>query len=297
MKIKLKETWYAYIFLIPTFIGIAIFAFFPIVSSFWWSLHELRYRIKWTGMPFVGLANYVWVFTTSDIWGSLTYTLYFVAVSVTLEFLIGLGMALAMFHTFRLRGILRAVVIIPWAVPAIIQASMWKWMFHPDAGVISDILMRIGVISEPLNFLGAPILAMHSVILADVWKTSSFMAVLLFAGLASIPQDIYDSAKVDGARLWFRFRYITLPLMFPIILVALLFRTMDAFRVFDLVYGLTGGGPGTTTEVLSTFSYKYYFSYASFGKGSTLAIVIFLLIVLISAFYIRNLQKSLRFRR
>jgi len=297
MKIKLKETWYAYLFLIPTFIGIATFAFFPIASSFWWSLHELRYRIKWTGMPFVGLANYVWAFTTPDIWGSLGYTLYFVAVSVTLEFLIGLGMALAMFHTFRLRGILRAVVIIPWAVPAIIQASMWKWMFHPDAGVISDILMRIGLISRPVNFLGEPILAMHSVILADVWKTSSFMAIMLFAGLASIPQDIYDSAKVDGARMWFRFRHITLPLMFPIILVALLFRTMDAFRVFDLVYGLTGGGPGTSTEVLSTFSYKFYFSYARFGQGSTLAIVIFLIILIISALYIRNLQKSLRFRR
>jgi ABC-type sugar transport system permease subunit len=296
MKIKLTEARYAYLFLIPTFLGIIIFAFFPITSTFWWSVHELKDKILWTGMPFVGFENYAWAFTNSQVWGSLGYTLYFVALSVTLEFWIGLGMALAMFHAFKLKGVLRAIVIVPWAVPAIIQASMWRWMFHPDVGVISDILIKLGVISAPLNFLGNSLLAMHSVILADVWKTSSFMAILLFAGLAAIPQDIYDSAKVDGARGWLRFRRITLPMMLPIILVALLFRTMDAFRVFDLVYGLTGGGPGTTTEVLSTFSYKYYFSYHNFGKGSALAIVTFLILVAMSLFYIRSLQKRLRFK-
>ncbi|MDH5267124.1 MAG: sugar ABC transporter permease [Candidatus Bathyarchaeota archaeon] len=296
MKIKLTEARYAYLFLIPTFLVIIIFAFFPITSTFWWSVHELKDKILWTGMPFVGFENYAWAFTNSQVWGSLGYTLYFVALSVTLEFWIGIGMALAMFHTFKLKGVLRAIVIVPWAVPAIIQASMWRWMFHPNVGIISDILVKLGVISAPLNFLGASLLAMHSVILADVWKTSSFMAILLFAGLAAIPQDIYDSAKVDGARGWFRFRHITLPMMLPIILVALLFRTMDAFRVFDLVYGLTGGGPGTTTEVLSTFSYKYYFSYHNFGKGSALAIVTFLILVAISLFYIRSLQKRLKFK-
>jgi len=293
----LREPSIAILFLIPSFIVLGLFLFYPIVQTVIFSLHELKYTMDWWQTPFIGLRNYMSALRSTKFWLSLRYTLYFSVVSVFLEFWIGLGMALATFWVHpRLRGILRAIIIIPWAIPPIIQASMWKWLFNPDVGMIGDILVKLGLVSKPPPFLVDRLLAMHSVILADVWKTSSIVAIFLMAGLAAIPQDIYDAAKVDGARAWFRFRKITLPMLSPTIVVAVLFRSMDALRVFDIVYGLTGGGPGTTTETLSSFAYKFYFRYTNFGMGSTYAIVVFLFVMAVSFFYIRRVQTSFRFK-
>jgi ABC-type sugar transport system permease subunit len=292
----LSEPEIALLFILPAVIGIFLFYYYQIAQTIIYSLNDLDHTTKWTQETFVGLANYFDVFRSKNFLGAIKYTFYFTAVGVFFEFWIGLGMAMATFWVGRrLRGILRSIIVIPWAIPPIISAAIWKWLFNADVGM-GYLLKQIGLVKEPPLFLADPILAMHSVILADVWKMSSMIAILLIGGLAIIPQDIYDAAKVDGARAFYRFRRITLPMLTPTILVALLFRSMDALRTFDLIYGLTKGGPGTTTETLSSFAYQFYFTRARFGLGSAYGMVVFMVILALSFFYISRIRNNLRFR-
>jgi ABC-type sugar transport system permease subunit len=192
-------------------------------------------------------------------------------------------------------GFLRSLIIIPWAIPPIISAAIWKWFYNADVG-IGTLLVQWGIMSSVPLFLVDPWLARFAVILADVWKMSSMIAILMIGGLAVIPQQIYDAAKVDGARGLYRFRRLTLPLLAPTIAVAVLFRSMDAIRTFDLIYGLTKGGPGITTETLSSFAYKYYFSRAQFGLGSAYGVVVFVLVLFLGVFYVSRIRRNLRFK-
>jgi ABC-type sugar transport system permease subunit len=208
-----------------------------------------------------------------------------------------MGLALTTYWVWpRLTGVLRAIIIVPWAIPQIIQASMWKWLYNTDVGMVGDLLVQLGLAGTPPLFLANPSLARWSIILAYVWKTSSVTAIFLMGGLALVPPELHDAAKVDGARAWRRFWTITIPMIMPTILVTLLFRTMDALRVFDMVYGLTGGGPGTSTDTLSSFAYKYYFKYVQYGKGSAYAVVTFILILIASIVYIKRVQPHFRFK-
>lgn len=297
MRIKLREPQIVLLFLIPAFVGMGVFYYYPIVKTVIFSLHDVQITSEGIKGPFLGLCNYMTAFGDTQFWHCLYFTLYFTAVSVFLELWVGLGMASAAFGVLpKFRGILRAIIIVPWAIPPIISAMIWKWLVHSNVGIVGYILIKLGLVSETPFFLTDPLLAIHTVILADVWKNSSIMAIFLLGGLASIPQDIYAAAKVDGARSWFRFRKITLPMLLPTIIVAVLFRSMDSFRFFDLVYGLTRGGPGTTTESLSSFAYKYYFTYSNFGMGSTYAMVIILLILVPTFVYFRRTLKGIRFK-
>jgi multiple sugar transport system permease protein len=295
---SLREPTIAVLFLIPAFLGLLLFLYYPIVQTFIYSFFRLDHSTDWVKAPFVGLANYRDVLRSEQFWLSLRFTLVFTVCSVFLQFWIGMGLAMATFWVIpKLRGVLRAIIIIPWAIPQIIQASMWKWLYNTDVGLIGDVLVRIGLVSRPPLFLANPNLAMVSVILAQVWNASAITAIFLMAGLAMVPDHLHDAAKVDGARSWMRFWHITIPMMMPTILVTLLFRTMDALRAFDIIYGLTGGGPGTTTDVLSSFAYKYYFKFVKFGAGSAYALVAFVLVMTLSFIYIRRIQPHLAFRR
>jgi ABC-type sugar transport system permease subunit len=295
---SLREPTIAVLFLIPAFLGLMLFLYYPIAQTFIYSFFGLDHSTDWLKAPFVGLANYRDVLRSEQFWLSLRFTLVFTVCSVFLQFWIGMGLALATFWVIpKLRGVLRAIIIIPWAIPQIIQASMWKWLYNTDVGLIGDLLTRIGLVSQPPLFLANPNLAMVSVILAQVWNASAITAIFLMAGLAMVPDHLHDAAKVDGARTWMRFWHVTIPMMMPTILVTLLFRTMDALRAFDVIYGLTGGGPGTTTDVLSSFAYKYYFKFVKFGAGSAYALVAFALVMTLSFIYIRRIQPHLAFRR
>ncbi len=292
----LSESELALLFILPAVIGIFLFYYYQIAQTLIYSLNDLDHTTKWTEETFVGLKNYVSVFRSKNFLGALRYTFYFTVVAVFIEFWLGLGMAMTTFWVRGLwRGFLRSVIVIPWAIPPIISAAIWKWLYNADVG-LGYWLKQAGLVDEPPLFLVDPVLAAHSVILADVWKMSSMIAILLIGGLAVIPQDIYDAAKVDGARAFYRFRRITLPMLTPTILVALLFRSMDALRTFDLVYGLTKGGPGTTTETLSSFAYQFYFTRARFGLGSAYGMVVFIMIMTLSFFYISRIRKNLRFK-
>jgi multiple sugar transport system permease protein len=201
---------------------------------------------------------------------------------------LGLAVALLLNRLFRGRGLMRAVVLVPWAIPTVVSARMWEWMYNSDFGIFNYFL------GTQINWLGDPFWAMNAAIFMDVWKTTPFVALLLTAGLQVIPRELYAAARLDGAAAWAGFRRITLPLLWPTMLVVLLFRTLDAFRVFDAIYVLTGGGPANTTETLSIYAYKSLFQTLQFGYGSAIAVIVFLCVGLISVGYIRLLNRQAR---
>jgi ABC-type sugar transport system permease subunit len=296
-KFRLTEPGMAVLFIIPALLFVTLFMYYPILQTFIYSLFSLHRTADWLHAQFVGLQNYIAVMKSEAFRGAFGFTLYYTVMTVFFELAIGLGMAIATFSVHpRLRGILRAVLVVPWAIPPIVSAMLWRWLFHADAGIFGYLLTATGLVSKPPAFLTNPTLAIHSIIVASVWKNASMMGILLLAGLASIPQDIYDAAKVDGARTWFRFRRVTLPLLLPTILVTVLFRSLWALRMFEESYGLTGGGPGTTTDTLSTFAYKYFFTYARFGVGSAYAMVIFAMVVMVAIVYVNRVKGNLRFK-
>ena len=297
MKIRLREPVLAVLFILPAFVFVALFLYYPLLQTSFYSFFKLHRTVDWLNDTFVGLQNYVAVFRSEAFRSSFLFTLYFTVMTVALELCLGLGMAIATFSVHpRLRGILRAVLVVPWAIPPIVSAMLWKWLFHADAGVFAYLLTSSGLIENLPPFLTDPTLAIHSIIIASVWKNASIMGILLLGGLASIPKDVYDAAKVDGARTWFRFRRVTFPMLLPTILVTVLFRTLLALRMFELSYGMTGGGPGTTTDTLSTFAYKFYFTYARFGVGSSYAMVIFAIVLAVAIIYVSRVRGNLRFK-
>ncbi len=269
-------------FVLPAVIALSLVTVYPVLSVLFLSLH--RKLLLFDISEFTGLDNYRFLLADDRFWNAFGNTVYFTAVSVSLELLFGLGIALLLNRTFRFKGVLTALVLVPWAVPTVVSARMWEWMYNTDFGVLNHLL------GMKINWLGSPFWAMNAAVVMDVWKTTPFVAILLLAGLKMIPPDLYQAARIDGAGAWAIFRRITLPLLMPVVLVVLIFRTMDAFRVFDAVYVLTGGGPANTTETLSIYAYKVLFQTLQFGYGSTLAVVVFLCVGAISLLYLRALK-------
>src|SRR4051795_11179000 len=238
----------------PSMILIAIVAAYPIIYAVWLSLHEYSVRqaglSRWAGS--LGLRNYSTALQSSEWWAAFRHTLIFTVSSVTLELLIGLGMALAMHAAFRGQGLLRTTVLVPWAVLTVVTAVMWRTMFVSPYGFVNTILGTDTV------WLGSEPQALIVIIFADVWKTAPFMALLILAGLQVIPGEVYEAAEVDGASAWQRFTQITLPLVRPALMVAVLFRTLDVLRIFDLpqIMFQGGGGSGNATTTLSILVVK-----------------------------------------
>jgi multiple sugar transport system permease protein len=272
----------------PSMILIAVVAAYPIIYAIWLSLHEYSVRqaglSRWAGS--LGLKNYQTALQSSEWWAALRHTLIFTVSSVTLELLIGLGMALAMHAAFRGQGLLRTTVLVPWAVLTVVTAVMWRTMFVSPYGFVNTLLGTQTV------WLGSEPQALIVIILADVWKTAPFMALLILAGLQVIPGEVYEAAEVDGASTWQRFVKITLPLLTPAILVALIFRTLDALRIFDLPYVLTQGQNGTST--LSTIAQETFATNRIYGLGSAMAVLTFIIVMIVSFSYIRFVGGNLR---
>src|SRR4051795_9740350 len=272
----------------PSLILIALVAAWPIIYALWLSLHEYSVRVaglsRWAGP--VGLRNYSNALSDPDWWAAFTHTIIFTVASVSLELVIGLGMALAMHAAFRGQGLLRTVVLVPWAVLTVVTAIMWQTIFVSPYGIVNTILGTDTV------WLGSSPQALIVIIIADVWKTAPFMALLILAGLQVIPGDIYEAAKVDGATAWQRFRKITLPLLTPAILVALIFRTLDALRIFDLPYVLTKGSNGTTT--LSLISQQTFAENRIYGLGAAYSILTFITVMIVSFTYIWTVGGNIR---
>jgi ABC-type sugar transport system permease subunit len=281
----------AYLLLAPAMIAILGLALLPILRTVWISLTTLKLNEPGLGQPFVGLQNYVDLLQDSEgrLLASLANTLNFTVISVSLELVLGVLIALLIHREFVGRGMVRAAVLVPWAIPTAISSLMWRFIFDDRLGLMNDIFTKLGIINSYQAWLGNPKTAMAALITTDVWKTTPFMALLLLAGLAVIPAELYEAARVDGAGAWTTFWRITLPLLKPAMLVALVFRTLDAVRIFDLVFVMTGGGPANSTETITVFAYKTLMRYLDFGHGSALAILIFLCVMLISFIYIKVL--------
>lgn len=283
-----------WLMLTPALLTIALIAVFPLLWTVWESLHLHDLRMPWRGRPFIGLANYVEIAGDLRFRGALVRTIAFAAVSVTLELALGLTFALAMNRVFRGRGLMRAAILIPWAVPTVVAALLWRFMFESDTGIVNAVLTSVGVLDSPVPWFVGSISAWVPVVLSDVWKTVPFVAILLLAGLQNIDRSLYEAAAVDGAGPWWRLWHITIPLLRPALLVALIFRTLDAFRVFDLVYVLTGGGPGTATEPVALYTFNTLLQNLRFGYGSAMSVVIFMVTFGIALLYIRLLGEGER---
>ena len=273
-------------FVMPAVVLLSLVTVYPMLSVLYLSLH--RRLLLFDISKFVGMDNYLFLLEDDRFWNAFRNTVYFTTLSVSFELLLGLVIALFLNRAFRLKGLATALVLVPWAIPTVVSARMWEWIYNTDFGVLNYLL---GV---KINWLGSPLWAMNAAIVMDVWKTTPFVAILLLAGLKAIPRELYQAARIDGAGDWQIFRRITLPLIMPVILVVLVFRTLDAFRVFDAVYVLTGGGPANTTETLSIYAYKVLFQTLQFGYGSTLSVVVFLCVGTMSLLYIRLLRSEAR---
>jgi ABC-type sugar transport system permease subunit len=279
----------ACLFLLPSLIFVGVFALYPIFESVRLSFYRSILTLPWLGQKMVGWENYIDLWSDPVAAQSLRITLIFVFATIPLELVIGLGMALVMNEAFRGRGWLRAIVLIPWAIPTVVSSQMWRFIFNDRYGLFNFLFFG-GEVSRYLAPLADPTLAPLAIIAAEVWKTSPFVALILLAGLQTIPDELYEAASIDGATTWQQFHQITLPLIRPALLLALLFRTIDALRVFDLVFVMTQGGPADATNVLSFYGYKKIFAEGMIGYGSAIAVGVFLMALILSLVYIRMLK-------
>ena len=269
----------------PSLIVIIAVAAFPIGYAIWLSLHQ--YSLIHPGLSrWVGLDNFRDAITSHSFWNATKVTFIFTVISVTLELIIGLAMALLMHAAFFGRSLLRAVVLVPWAVLTVGTAMMWRTIFDADLGFANQVLQALHLPGSHTVWLGQNGYAMAVLIFADVWKTAPFMALLLLAGLQVIPDDVYEAAKVDGATAWQRFIRVIIPVMKPAILVALLFRTLDAFRIFDNIYILTQGSQNTRS--VSILNYDQLFTALNLGVGSAMSVLIFISVALIAFTFIKG---------
>lgn len=234
-----------------------------------------------------GLATHARTFGDGRFPSALRNTALFTGLSVLLEVTLGLALALLLDRSFRGRGTLRAVVLVPWALPTSVMALAWAWIFHDTFGMANDLLSRLGLIDAPVAWLARPVTAMAALVVADAWKTTPFVALILLAGLQAIPSEVLEAARVDGAGSWQRFRRITLPHLVPSLVVATLFRSIQAWGAFDIVYVMTGGGPGGSTETLSLYAFQTWFRYLDFGYGAAIAVQGMLVALLLAALVVK----------
>ncbi len=273
---RLGEAW---LFLSPMLAVLALVAGWPLLRTLWFGLTDARLD-DLGGARFVGLANFVLLAGDPVWWRAVWNTLWFTVVSVGAETVLGLAVALLLHAPFRGRGLVRAAVLIPWAIPTIVSAKMWAWMLNDQFGVVNEGLLGLGLIAEPLAWTADPDLAMWAVIVVDVWKTTPFMALLILAALQMVPGECYEAARIDGVGpltvLW----RVTLPLIRPAVVVAVVFRGLDSLRVFDLIYVLTSNAEATMS--MSVYARQQLIDFQEVGVGSAASMLLFLIIAVLT---------------
>lgn len=288
-KEQKAERRLGYAMVAPAVIVLLIVTAFPLVYNVWNSFHHVDLSNPGPH-AFAGASNYTQLVTTPGFVGSLVRTVVFTAVSVAVETVFGLGLALVLNKTFRGRGLVRAAVLIPWAVPTVVSATLWKTMFDPRSGFVDYVLGALHLPGSHVTWLAGQWTSWTAIFVADAWKNVPFMAIILLAGLQVIPGDVYEAARIDGATAWQAFRRLTLPLLRPALMVALVFRTLQAFLVFDVIYIMTGGGPGNSTETLSYLNWHAFLVDTNFGYGGAISVVLVAISLLIAAGYTRVLR-------
>jgi len=287
--LTLRQVRLAWILVLPTLLVVVLVAGYPLAQVFYWSFFKAD--IAFVEPPeFVGLENHAYLFQDPDFRQALWNTLKFTVVSVSLETVLGLAIALVIHTNFRGRGLVRTAILIPWAIPTVVSAKMWQWMLNDVYGVINVLGVKLGLLSQKVAFLARPELLLPSIIAVDVWKTTPFMALLLLAGLQMIPEELYEAASIDGASRWQQFWSITLPLLTPALVVALIFRTLDALRVFDVVFVMSGVNPATRT--LAVYNRQTLVDFQDLGYGSAISVAILVIIFVFVLLYMRTIGKE-----
>jgi len=285
-----QDALVAFLLILPSLLIILGISLQPIVSTLYLSLFEAQRGINVQNV-FVGLANYAALLNDPVFWVTIQRTMYFTVVSVGLELVLGLAIAQLIHSHPPGWQFLRTSLIIPWAVPTIVNGTMWRWIYNADYGALNGLLLQLGIIDKYIPWLTKPNVAMNLVILADIWHSVPFIALILQAALATLPADLEEAASVDGATAVQRFLLIRLPLLRPAILVALIVRTVEAFRAFDIIYVITNGGPAYGTVTISYLTYLEMFSFGHIGRGSALSFLISLFTLAMAFVYIRVLYR------
>jgi len=286
----LSERALGALLLLPAGLLLAVIVVYPIATLFWSSLHGVDNANPAAGDQFVGLANYLRAFEDDRFWHSVGQTILYIVVTVPGALVIGLALALLANKPFRVKWPVRLGLLLPWALPLVFAGLIFRWFFEYQTGIVNDVLARIGI--APLNWLSDPTLATTAICIAIVWKASSFMALMLLAGLQTIPRSLYEAAEVDGATTWQQFVEITLPMLRPAIFVALIFRTITAIQTFDIPYAMTGGGPGEATETLAMYIHKTTLDFLDFGYGSALAALMFVFSMVATSGYLKYTRRG-----
>ncbi len=286
-----QDRRFGYALVAPVLIVLLAITGYPLVYNIWNSLHHDIATNPDKG--FAGLSNYAQLLNSSTVQASdqfvpaLVHTIGFTIVSVLIEIAIGLGIAVALNKPFRGRGFVRAAIFIPWAVPTVVSAELWKTMFDPRQGFVNYLLTQLHLPLASATWLDGSWTAWAAILIADAWRNTPFIAIVLLAGLQVIPGDIYEAARIDGANAWQAFRKLTVPLLKPALLVALIFRTLQSFLVFDVVYVMTGGGPGTATNVLAYLDFNAFINNFDYGYGGAISVVLVAIALVIAGLYMR----------
>jgi multiple sugar transport system permease protein len=282
-----RELPLAYLLIAPTVAVLLALSVYPLIYAIKVAFQTgAGEGARWT------LGHFARLVSDGFFLAALWHTLLYAAAALTFEFLLGLGLALLVDRPLRGRGLFRALLLVPMMLPPVVVGVVWRLMLNPDFGAVNGTLRRVGFITDALTWTASPKLAMLSVIAVDVWQWTPFVFLVLLAGLQAIPQEPYEAARLDGSSAWQTFRFITLPLLKPAMLIALLLRTMDLLRVFDQIFILTEGGPGFATETVSLYIYRAAFRFFDFGYAAAMSFVLLIITNLISAGYIRLLQRQ-----
>ncbi|KQW40376.1 carbohydrate ABC transporter permease [Rhizobacter sp. Root404] len=286
-----SEKTLAVLLLAPAFVLLALIVVYPIGKLIWNSFYDLRLSGGSGAIKFVGLQNYIDVIHDKDFWNAAKNTLLFTLITVPGALVVGLGLALLANLPFKRRWPVRLALLLPWALPLSFVGLIFAWFFHTEYGVVNDVARRLGFAPQTMWLL-SPGYAFAAICVAIIWKTSSFMALILLAGLQMIPRTLYEAAEVDGASRWQQFWQITVPMLMPSIIVALIFRTITALQTFDIPVTMTHGGPGNATQTLAMLIHATTIDYLDVGYGSTLAVFMFALSLCVTAVYLRRIGRE-----
>ena len=293
--LRWRELTLAAALMAPAFLIMAAVTLYPLVSAFVISLRRWNLMRPEEGQPFVGLENYRFTLGDPVFWQSVRVTVIFVVLAVTLEIVLGLLIALMLNRPFRGRAFVRMVALLPWAIPSVVNGIMWKWILNPSYGALNGLLQSLGLIDRYVIWLGEPLRALFMVVLADVWKETPFIMLLFLAALQTIPVDLYDSARVDGASRLQQLWHITLPLIRPTLFVAVALRTIWALKSFDLIYTLTAGGPSGGTSVIAYYTYLKSFVSLQLGRGAAVAYLMTAVVAVLVVLYQRALYREVEY--
>jgi len=280
------------ILLLPAIIILCAVIVYPMAHSLWLSTQNLNVSNPARGREYVGLQNYLEVLHSGDWWLSLLRTLYFVGADLLIGIPLGLSIALLLNKERKGKGIILAIILFPYVLAPIVNSLIWKLIYDPNYGFLNGLLTQLGIIKDYIPWLASPALALAMLIIANLWQGTPFAIVLFLAGLKSIPKEEYEAAAIDGSSKITSFRYITIPHLRPIIYMNVVMKTILTFKLFDIVYSLTGGGPGGSTTVVSMLIYRESFEYMKFGQGAAMSYLLLLFVLILVVVYSRMFKEE-----